>query len=147
MSEIAERIKQLRAERGLSQRELAAAIGRSDGLVGQIESGKKPMSAEVAELMVKAFRLRGQKAAELRRLAARPSPTIEQRVERLEGVIDRLRDQQVGFIDVVTSAPLGEALRADPRLVEQLTHIRSMFDDDSVGRLKGNDADGGQAAQ
>lgn len=124
VSEIVERIKELRAERGLSQRQLADAIKRTPGLVGQIESGRKNVSPDVAERMVAAFKLRGKRAAEFKEMAARSMPTVEQRVALIEEDIVRLKAarQQAFLADFARSEP------ESPRAKQINRALAEMFD-------------------
>lgn len=130
MTAAAEKVKELRAQKGWTQRELAARVKRSGGLIGQIESGRKPISAAMATALIKAFRLTGGSAAELRGLAALDRPTLEDRVSALEAVMEgrNLAAANSGFIDVVTEG-VAERLRMDPKLVEELTNLRSRIED------------------
>ena len=54
-AKIAEIIKQKRLECGMSQRQLAAAIGVSGSMIAQIERGSKTVSLGLAAEMAKVF--------------------------------------------------------------------------------------------
>lgn len=97
------RIRQLRQKRGLTQAQVAEAIGISQGMYAQLENGKRKVNVEHMEALSRLFRVHPQELiareedpllAELREMFAKLTPD-EQRmlVASARGLLDTHRSR------------------------------------------------------
>ena len=117
MTPFGERLRVLRAERGVSQKEMAAAIGVSPAYLSALEHGRRGVpSWTLIQKMIGYFNIIWDEAEDLQRLAesSHPrvridtsglSPAATELANALAEIIDRLDDARIAEIMAVIRKP------------------------------------------
>jgi len=89
-----DRIRELRDERGMSQRFLAERVGVSKGYIALFESGRRPPSAEVCVKVAEFFGIDADELLALRFIETGHLPgSAALTVDRAREIIRRLREE------------------------------------------------------
>lgn len=124
MTPFGEAIRRLRAERGVSQRQMAKAIGVSPAYLSALEHGNRSEpSWEFVQRVIGYFNIIWDEAEELQKLAglSRPKVTIDtsgltpkatEIANRLASVISRLHPQTLEQIGLLLEGAVSEAEKA-----------------------------------
>jgi transcriptional regulator with XRE-family HTH domain len=114
-----ERLRAMRAERGVSQKEMAAAIGVSAAYLSALEHGRRGSpSWTLIQKIIGYFNIIWDDAEELARLAETSHPRVKVDTSGLSPAATELANllaENIGGLDEETLRRLGETIRAAVR--------------------------------
>jgi transcriptional regulator with XRE-family HTH domain len=109
MTPFGERIRVLRAERGVSQKDMAAAIGVSPAYLSALEHGRRGVpSWTLIQKMIGYFNIIWDEAEELQRLAETSHPRVRIDTSGLSPAATALANLLAENIDKLDEARIGE---------------------------------------
>ena len=110
---VRDRLRALRAERGLSQEEVAARAGMAASTVSRLESGARRLALDHLAPLAGAL---GVEVGELLRPATTSDPRVHARVQKVDGMLmHRLSQSAPGGLVVVRMEIPAERTVPDPR--------------------------------
>lgn len=113
MSHFSLKLMELRKQRGLSQQQLAEALGLSRSAIGMYETGKREPDMDVLQLFSDYFN------ADMNTLVAPPSPETSELTELLEALRNR-EDMRMLFKLAKDATP--EDVKKAVEIIEGLNH-------------------------
>jgi transcriptional regulator with XRE-family HTH domain len=115
MTPLGERLRALRAERGVSQKDMAAAIGVSAAYLSALEHGRRGApSWTLIQKIIGYFNVIWDEAEELERLAEASHPRVKLDTSGLSPAATELANllaENIGRLDDAALRRLGEAIR------------------------------------
>lgn len=96
-----ETIKRMRKERGLTQQELADALGVSRSAIGMYESGTREPNFEMCEALADFFNCRLSDIIEEAPANTGASPRVEELVRLLDSLPDEALDKAYDYISML----------------------------------------------
>lgn len=111
MTPFGERMRRMRAEKGVTQKEMAAALGVSAAYLSALEHGRRGVpSWPLIQKIVGYFNVIWDDAEELQRLAATSHPRVTVDTVGLSPQATLLANRLAGVIGALSEAEIGELL-------------------------------------